>query len=95
MITIEVAYATPKRQLILSVDVSTGTTMVEAVRASGILREFPEIDLASVKMGVWGKTEKDPATRIMQTGERIEVYRPLLIDPKEARKNRASKATTP
>lgn len=95
MITIEVAYATPKRQLILSVDVSTGTTMVEAVRASGILREFPEIDLASVKMGVWGKTEKDPATRIMQTGERIEVYRPLLIDPKEARKNRASKAATP
>lgn len=95
MITIEVAYATPKRQLILSVDVSTGTTMVEAVRASGILREFPEIDMASVKMGVWGKTEKDPATRIMQTGERIEIYRPLLIDPKEARKNRASKATTP
>ncbi|QGG79491.1 RnfH family protein [Litorivicinus lipolyticus] len=95
MITIEVAYATPKRQLILSVDVSTGTTMIEAVRASGILREFPEIDMASVKMGVWGKTEKDPATRIMQTGERIEVYRPLLIDPKEARKNRASKATTP
>ncbi|WP_420551003.1 RnfH family protein [Litorivicinus lipolyticus] len=95
MITIEVAYATPKRQLILSVDVSAGTTMIEAVRASGILREFPEIDMASVKMGVWGKTEKDPATRIMQTGERIEVYRPLLIDPKEARKNRASKATTP
>ncbi len=91
MICIEVAYATPKRQLILKVDVADGTTMTEAVKASGILVEFPEIDLDSAKMGVWGKTEKSPDARVMAAGERIEIYRPLLIDPKEARKNRANK----
>lgn len=91
MIHIEVAYATPRRQAILKLDVPAGTTLLEAVKLSEITREFPEIDLATATMGVWGKAEKKPADRVMQDGERIEIYRPLLIDPKEARRNRANK----
>ena len=91
MITIEVAYATPARQLILTLEVPEGTTLDQAVRQSGIVEHFPEIDLEEYKAGIWSKLEKKPSERALSDGDRIEIYRPLIIDPKEARRNRAEK----
>lgn len=93
MIQIEVAYATPQLQKILSLEVAEGTTMDQAIRLSGIADWFDEINLDDYKAGIWSKAEKKPTERVLQSGDRIELYRPLLIDPKEARRNRAEKAT--
>lgn len=90
-ITVEVAYARPDKQRILRVAVKNACTLLEAVKLSGILEEFPEISLADVSFGVFGKVEKKPEQRILKAGERVEIYRPLLIDPKESRKQRAEK----
>ena len=94
MIRIEVAYATPEKQKILAMDVAEGTTLDQAVQQSGIEQHFPDIDLADYKAGVWSKAEKKPTERELKDGDRIEIYRPLLIDPKEARRNRAAKTDT-
>lgn len=85
---IEVAYATPQEQIILTVQVPSSATVSEAVEASGICARYPEIDLASVKMGIFGKLAKGNAG--LHPGDRIELYRPLIADPKEARKKRAA-----
>lgn len=90
-IQIEVAYATPKRQLILPLEVEEGCTMVDAVKLSGICRAFPEIDVENLSLGIFGKGEKTPESKILKAGDRIEIYRPLVADPKEARKRRAEK----
>ncbi len=86
---VEVVYARPERQLLLPLEVPEGTTLIEAVRRSGILREFPELDLAEAKLGVFGRIR--PATEALRDGDRVEIYRPLLADPKEARRKRARK----
>lgn len=91
-IQVEVAYALPQKQKILTVDVEPGTTMLDAVKQSGIEHEFPELDLAEAKFGIFGKATRTPETDVVQAGDRIEIYRPLLIDPKQARANRAAKA---
>ena len=91
MLNVEVAYARPERQKIVSVQVPEGTTMVEAVRLSGIVQLFPEIDPETIDMGIFGKVVKNPASQALRDGDRIELYRPLLIDPKQARLNRAKK----
>ena len=87
-ITVEVAHARPERQLILVVEVPAGATLEQAIRASGILEQFPDIDLAGSKVGVFGKLGK-PGD-ILQEGDRVEIYRPLIADPKEVRKQRAA-----
>ena len=87
-ITVEVAHARPERQLILPVEVGSGATLEEAIRASGILDEFPDIDLAGSKVGVFGKPGK--LTDTLHEGDRVEIYRPLIADPKEVRKQRAA-----
>jgi putative ubiquitin-RnfH superfamily antitoxin RatB of RatAB toxin-antitoxin module len=92
MIKVEVAYATPEKQSIVEVEVPEGTTMVEAVRQSGIDREFPELVLEGVPMGVFGRKIPKPEAEVLSAGDRVELYRPLLIDPKQARLNRAAKA---
>ncbi len=92
IIVVEVAYALPERQAIISVKVAPGATAYEAVVESGIAEQFPQIDLESATMGIWGKAIKDPKTQVLQAGERVEIYRPLLIDPKVLRANRAEKA---
>jgi len=92
LITIEVAYATAEQQTLLRLPVPVGTTMSEAVQRSGILQRFPEIDPATVTLGIFSRMEKAPARRVLQEGDRVEIYRPLLIDPMEARKARAEKA---
>ena len=86
-IDIEVVYALPARQTLLEQQVATGTTVVDAIRASGILDKYPEIDLATSKLGIFGKLIK-PDT-VLREKDRIEIYRPLIADPKEVRRKRA------
>ncbi|PCM44575.1 RnfH family protein [Marinobacter sp. ANT_B65] len=88
---VEVAYARPDKQEIIPVQVPDGTTAVEAVKLSGIAEIFPEIDADSIDMGIFGKVIKKPAEHELRDGDRVELYRPLQIDPKQARLNRAKK----
>jgi putative ubiquitin-RnfH superfamily antitoxin RatB of RatAB toxin-antitoxin module len=87
-ITVEVAYALPHEQLIIPVMVQVGTTAENAIYASGILKKFPEIDLTDNKVGIFGKAIK-PDT-VLRHLDRVEIYRPLIADPKEVRKQRAA-----
>ncbi len=86
-IAIEVAYAQPEEQAIVPLQVLPGTTVEMAILESGILERFPEIDLARQKVGIFGKIVKLDA--VLQVHDRVEIYRPLLTDPKQARKQRA------
>lgn len=88
---VEVAYARPDKQQIVEVIVPEGTSALEAVRISGITGVFPEVEPDSISMGVFGKVIKDPGSHTLQDGDRVELYRPLKIDPKQARLNRARK----
>jgi len=97
LITVEVAYALPNRQQLTTLQVAPGTTAFEAVEQSGIVQQFPEIDLETAKMGIFGqalgsKGLKPPREHVLQAGDRVEIYRPLIVDPKEVRKRRAEKA---
>ena len=87
MINIEVVYALPDEQILLRQSVPTGTTVAEAVLASGMLDKHPEIDLAANKLGIFGKLTK--ADAVVREKDRIEIYRPLIADPKEVRRKRA------
>jgi putative ubiquitin-RnfH superfamily antitoxin RatB of RatAB toxin-antitoxin module len=89
-LAIEVVYGTPTRQEIISCTVEANTTLEQAILASGIVEEFPEIDLAVNKVGIWNRLAK--LTDKVNDLDRIEIYRPLLADPKEVRKRRAEKA---
>ena len=87
-ILIEVAYALPKKQLILPIKVKEGTTAEEAIKISGIIKKFPEIDLNMNQIGIFGKlTQKD---HVLRERDRVEIYRPLIADPKEIRRQRAA-----
>lgn len=92
MVSVEVVYALPHNQKLLTVEVEEGTTLVEAVQRSNIAEAFPEIDLDNLKLGIFGKAVPKPDTQEVKNGDRIEIYRPLIIDPKQARLNRADKA---
>jgi putative ubiquitin-RnfH superfamily antitoxin RatB of RatAB toxin-antitoxin module len=91
-IRIEVAYALPEKQKILALDVAQGCTVREAVLMSNIETFFPGIDLHTAKLGIFGKAVKSPETQQLNAGERVEIYRELKVDPKQARANRAAKA---
>ena len=88
-IRVEVAYARPDRQAILSVEVPAGATLEQAIALSRIQEQFPEIELAGADVGVFGKLSRLSAT--VRPGDRIEIYRPLIADPKEVRKQRAAR----
>ncbi|MFW9082329.1 RnfH family protein [Pseudomonas sp. P2757] len=92
VIEIEVVYAAVDRQVLRTFRVVDGLTVRAALMASGIGDEFPELDLASCPVGIFGKVIADPDVRLIQEGDRIEIYRPLLADPKEVRRLRAAKA---
>ena len=92
MIKVEVAYATPQKQKILALEVPQGTTVFQAAEMSGIVNEFPEINLEEAKMGLFGKAVRAPKDEVLREMDRVEIYRPLIIDPKVARANRAAKA---
>ena len=87
-IRVEVAYARPDRQVIIPVDAPAGATVEQVIVQSRIQEQFPEIDLQSAKVGVFGKLGKLSA--LVRAGDRVEIYRPLLADPKLVRKQRAA-----
>ncbi len=87
-ITVEVAYALPSTQLIIPVKVQQGATAENAISASGVVAKFPEIDLTINKIGIFGKLVKVDAQ--LRHLDRVEIYRPLIADPKEVRKQRAA-----
>ncbi len=87
-IPVEVAYAKPEEQVILKLDVTPGTSLRQAIEQSGILERFPEIDLEKSRVGIFGKLKK--ADQVLQPGDRVEIYRPLIADPKKVRKERAA-----
>jgi putative ubiquitin-RnfH superfamily antitoxin RatB of RatAB toxin-antitoxin module len=87
-IAVEVAYALPDRQLILPCTVSAAASIEDVIRASGILQQFPGIDLATSQVGVFGKLAR--LTDTLHPGDRVEIYRPLIADPKVVRKQRAA-----
>jgi putative ubiquitin-RnfH superfamily antitoxin RatB of RatAB toxin-antitoxin module len=90
-IDIEVCYALPDKQQIIPLKVSEGTTVYEAAKLSGIESQFAGLDLEIAKMGVFGKVIAKPKQTLINEHERIEIYRPLIADPKEVRKARAAK----
>ena|SRR5690606_4955345 len=97
LIRVEVAYALPERQRIVTLEVERGCTALEAARRSGIADEFPEIDLDTADMGIFatpldGKVLPAPAEYVLEERDRVEIYRPLLMDPKDARLARARRA---
>ncbi len=92
MNTYEVAYALKDKQVILMVETEQELTAMEAVKTSGVLDKFPELDAENLKLGIFGKVTK-PDTALQQ-GDRVEIYRPLIADPKEARKKRAAEGKT-
>jgi putative ubiquitin-RnfH superfamily antitoxin RatB of RatAB toxin-antitoxin module len=87
MIAIEIVYAGTQQQVIKSLLVTEQTTVLTAIQQSEILAEFPEIDLTKNKVGIFSKVVS--LDHIVQQDDRIEIYRALLIDPKQARLNRA------
>ena len=91
-IAVEVAYATPEKQLILKVEVPSGTSAAEAVRLSGIEEHFPEIVLGNNPLGIFGKKTKPD--RELHAGDRVEIYRPLTADPKVIRRELAKLGKT-
>jgi len=90
-IQVEVAYALPDKQRIVKLDVPSGTTALQAVSMSQLDEVFEELVVGpDIKLGVWGKAVT--GDRVLTAGERVEIYRPLLVDPKEVRKARAARA---
>nr|WP_231135906.1 MULTISPECIES: RnfH family protein [Providencia] len=87
---IEVTYALPEKQFLLSVKVKEGATIEEAILASGILALRDDIDLKKNKIGIYSRPAK--LTDLVQDGDRVEIYRPLIADPKELRRKRAEKS---
>ncbi len=86
-ITIELIYIEPASQNRLRFDLAKGSNIIQAIRLSGLLERFPEIDLEVNKVGIFSKIKK--LDTVLRSGDRIEIYRPLLADPKEARRQRA------
>ena len=89
LISIEVAYARPDTQVIIPLQVIPGTTVLEAIKLSGIVQKFPEIDLQQNKLGIFSKITK--AETVLQEKDRVEIHRTLIADPKESRRARAEK----
>ena len=86
ILQIEVAYATPKEQRIITLEIKAGTTVEEVIIQSNLLEVFPEINLSLNKVGIFGQAVK--LSQVLQNGDRVEIYRPLQIDPRLARRER-------
>lgn len=89
-IAVEVAYALPERQSLLSLSVSPESTVRDVIERSGILKTHSDIDLTKNKVGIWSRTVR--LEERVRDGDRIEIYRPLIADPKDMRRRRAEKA---
>ena len=84
---VEVVYASADKQQLVSVDFKPGMSAQEAIRASGLLEVFPEIQLDEAEIGVF--SQKIALNDLLEAGDRVEIYRPLLVDPKDRRRQRA------
>jgi putative ubiquitin-RnfH superfamily antitoxin RatB of RatAB toxin-antitoxin module len=93
MLRVEVVYATPATQRRYAVEVREGATVREAVEQSGVLRDFPQIDLVRDRVGIYGRLAA--LDDVLREGDRVEVLRPLVADPKTARRRRAQTARRP
>ena len=89
-LTVEVAYALPDRQALLELQVAPGVTVMEAAAQSGIAGKFEGLDLSDAKFGIFGVQVS--AEQVLREGDRVEIYRPLIADPKEVRRARAEAA---
>lgn len=87
---VEVVFALPDKQTLLVLMVVDGSTVEAVIEQSGMLQRYPEIDLSKNAVGIWNRTCK--LQDVIRDGDRIEIYRPLIADPKEARRRRAEKA---
>lgn len=87
-IMVEVAYALPDTQVVIPMEVAQGTTIEQAIKLSGVLETFPEIDLDTNKVGVFSKLGK--LDQVLREKDRVEIYRKLIADPKQVRKQRAA-----
>ena len=85
---IEVAYALENKQTLLTIEVEAGTTLKQAIELSGVLALYPQIDLTKDKTGIFGKIAK--LDTVLREKDRVEIYRPLIADPKQVRKERAA-----
>ena len=88
-IRVEVAYASLQRQVLIACEVAAAATLGEAIRASGVLQQCPEINLTQSRVGVFGRLKTLEAP--LRAGDRVEIYRPLQVDPKEVRRQRAAR----
>jgi uncharacterized protein len=86
-IDIEIVYALPSEQILLKRSVTAGTTVADAIKASGMIDKYPEIDPDKNKLGIFGRLTK--ADAVLRDKDRIEIYRSLIADPKEVRRKRA------
>lgn len=91
-IGVEIVYAMPEQQTLLNFDVPLATTLEEAIELSAIKEVHPELDISSMKVGIFGKIA--PRDQVLREKDRIELYRPLFADPKEIRKQRAAEGKT-
>lgn len=85
---VEVVFALPAEQVLVALRLEEGSTVEDALRASGLYERFPGHDLQGLDAGVWGQVV--PRTRRLRNGDRVELYRPLRLDPRDARRERAS-----
>ncbi len=86
---VQVCYALPERQTLVAVDVPAGASVRDAIAASGVLALHPDIDASALKTGIFGKLA--PLDAPVADGDRVEIYRPLIVDPKLARQRRVDK----
>ena len=89
MLHVQICYAKPDMELLRDLTVSAGSTVLDAIKQSGVLRSVPEIDLTICRVGIHGKIRGLDA--VLRNHDRIEIYRPLIADPKESRRRRAEK----
>ncbi|MGZ5819778.1 MAG: RnfH family protein, partial [Burkholderiaceae bacterium] len=86
---VQICYATPDLQIMHNLSVPVGTTVQEAILQSGILRRVPEIDFTACHIGIYGKLKS--LDTVLRDQDRVEIYRPLVADPKDSRRQRAVK----
>ncbi len=91
-LSVEVVFAAPDRQMLVTLQLPANATVRQAALQSGLQAYFPELNLAEAPLGLFGKVVASPDTQPLEEGDRVEIYRPLLADPKEARKRRAAQA---
>lgn len=84
---VEVAFALPERQVLVAIELADGATIAEALERSGLARQYPAENIESLPVGVWGRVTD--RAHVLSDGDRVEIYRPLQIDPREARRRLA------